>query len=108
MQVQCDCRCLLWLLHFHIKINLQGAGGNAIQFALTCQKVIAIDIDPKKIEMAKNNAKIYGVEKKIEFIVGDFLNIAHTIKVTKKASIVRSQGGCSFPLAALGRTYICT
>ena len=47
-----------------------GIGGNSIQFAKIFHKVIAIDIDPIKIEAAKNNAKIYGVEDKIEFIVG--------------------------------------
>jgi trimethylguanosine synthase len=38
-----------------------GVGGNAIQFAFTCNRVIAIDLDPKKIELAKHNAEIYGV-----------------------------------------------
>lgn len=57
-----------------------GAGGNTIQFAKTCHKVIAIDIDPKKIEMAKHNASIYGVCDKIEFIVGDFFQLAPTLK----------------------------
>lgn len=42
--------------------------------------MIAIDIDPKKIEMAKHNATVYGVADKIEFIVGDFLLVADTIK----------------------------
>ncbi|XP_005188202.1 trimethylguanosine synthase [Musca domestica] len=58
-----------------------GSGGNAIQFALTCDKVIAIDIDPLKLEMAKHNAKIYNVSHKIEFICGDFLQIASTGKL---------------------------
>ncbi|XP_038223315.1 trimethylguanosine synthase isoform X2 [Zerene cesonia] len=53
-----------------------GAGGNTIQFAHTCHKVIAIDIDPLKIEMAKHNAQVYGVADKIEFIVGDFFEMA--------------------------------
>ncbi|CAG4939194.1 unnamed protein product [Parnassius apollo] len=53
-----------------------GAGGNTIQFARTCKKVIAIDIDPSKIEMAKHNASVYGVEDQIEFIVGDFFELA--------------------------------
>ncbi|XP_066250372.1 uncharacterized protein [Euwallacea similis] len=57
-----------------------GAGGNAIQFAFTCKKVIAIDIDPKKIELAKNNAKVYGVEHKIEFLLGDFFALAPTLE----------------------------
>ena len=52
-----------------------GVGGNAIQFAKTCSRVIAIDIDCKKVEMARHNARVYGVEEKIDFIVGDFFNI---------------------------------
>lgn len=42
--------------------------------------VIAIDIDPKKIEMAKHNAAIYGVADRIEFIVGDFMTLADSLK----------------------------
>ncbi|XP_031621380.1 trimethylguanosine synthase [Contarinia nasturtii] len=57
-----------------------GAGGNTIQFAKTCQRVIAIDIDEKKIEMAKHNANIYGVAERIEFIVGDYFELASTLK----------------------------
>ncbi|XP_014602044.1 PREDICTED: trimethylguanosine synthase isoform X1 [Polistes canadensis] len=53
-----------------------GAGGNAIQFAFTCERVIAIDIDPTKIQLARNNARIYGVEDRIEFIIGNFFDIA--------------------------------
>lgn len=53
-----------------------GAGGNAIQFAFTCERVLAIDIDPIKIELARNNARVYGVDDRIEFIVGDFLKLA--------------------------------
>ncbi|XP_043260752.1 trimethylguanosine synthase [Colletes gigas] len=53
-----------------------GVGGNAIQFAFTCERVLAIDIDPVKIKFARNNARIYGVEDRIEFIVGDFFQLA--------------------------------
>uniref|UniRef100_A0A2M4AA19 Trimethylguanosine synthase n=1 Tax=Anopheles triannulatus TaxID=58253 RepID=A0A2M4AA19_9DIPT len=53
-----------------------GCGGNTIQFAFTCQKVIAIDIDPHKIKMAKHNAAVYGVADRIEFITGDFVQLA--------------------------------
>lgn len=42
--------------------------------------VIAVDIDPKKIELAKHNAAIYGVLDKIQFIVGDFFEISNEIK----------------------------
>ncbi|XP_047335069.1 trimethylguanosine synthase-like [Impatiens glandulifera] len=57
-----------------------GVGGNAIQFARKCHHVIAIDIDPRKIELAINNAKIYGVEDCIDFIVGDFFQLAPFLK----------------------------
>ena len=64
------CRCNLVVDAFC------GVGGNAIQFAKTCDRVIAIDIDPHKIAMARNNARVYNVEHKIDFIVGDFFAIA--------------------------------
>ncbi|KAI5644113.1 RNA cap guanine-N2 methyltransferase domain-containing protein [Phthorimaea operculella] len=57
-----------------------GAGGNTIQFAKTSEKVIAIDIDPVKIEMARHNATVYGVADRIEFIVGDFFELAPKLK----------------------------
>ncbi|XP_052203859.1 uncharacterized protein LOC127809167 [Diospyros lotus] len=57
-----------------------GVGGNAIQFAKMCHHVVAIDVDPKKVELAFNNAKIYGVEDYIDFIVGDFVKLAPSFK----------------------------
>jgi len=57
-----------------------GAGGNAIQFAFKCERVIAVDIDAEKIALARHNAAVYGVEDRIEFIVGDFLQVAPTLK----------------------------
>lgn len=42
--------------------------------------MIAVDIDPKKIELAKNNAAIYGVSEKIKFIVGDIIKLAPMLK----------------------------
>ncbi|KAM9102198.1 trimethylguanosine synthase isoform X1 [Sarcophilus harrisii] len=57
-----------------------GVGGNAIQFALTGKRVIAIDIDPTKIDLAHNNAEVYGVADKIEFICGDFMLLASDLK----------------------------
>ncbi|KAL0076298.1 RNA cap guanine-N2 methyltransferase-domain-containing protein [Phycomyces blakesleeanus] len=59
-----------------------GCGGNSIQFAFTCERVIAIDLDPVKLHCARNNARIYGVEDRIEFIQGDFFKLAPTLQVT--------------------------
>jgi len=52
-----------------------GVGGNAIQFAFTCNFVVAVDIDPAKIAMAKRNAEVYGVRDRIQFICGDFFKV---------------------------------
>lgn len=57
-----------------------GVGGNTIQFALTGKRVIAIDIDPVKIDLARNNAEVYGIADKVEFICGDFLLLASHLK----------------------------
>ncbi|KAI8499355.1 Trimethylguanosine synthase [Branchiostoma belcheri] len=57
-----------------------GVGGNAIQFAFTCERVIAIDIDPVKLECARHNADIYGVADRIEFLQGDYLRLAGGLK----------------------------
>ena len=57
-----------------------GIGGNSIQFALKSQHVIAIDIDPVRLECARQNAAIYGVEDRISFILGDFFVLAPSLK----------------------------
>ncbi|KAJ3180161.1 Trimethylguanosine synthase [Gaertneriomyces sp. JEL0708] len=57
-----------------------GAGGNSIQFAKTCGKVIAVDIDPIKLRCAKRNAELYNVANSIEFICGDFLQLAPSLR----------------------------
>lgn len=54
-----------------------GIGGNAIQFARMGHQVVAVDIDPDKIEYARHNPRIYGVEHRMKFVVGDFFKVAH-------------------------------
>ena len=89
-----------------------GVGGNAIQFAKTCDRVIAIDIDSKKIAMARNNARIYGVLDKIEFIVGDFFHIGKLCcpleNIMRECLPYSSYpgGGCHVPIASMGRSRI--
>ncbi|PWA62081.1 RNA cap guanine-N2 methyltransferase [Artemisia annua] len=57
-----------------------GVGGNAIRFAQKSTHIIAIDIDPKKIEYAQHNAAVYGVKDHIEFITGDCFVLAQKLK----------------------------
>ena len=56
-----------------------GVGGNAIAFAQTCERVIAIDNDETRLRLARHNAAIYGVADRIEFVLGDFLLFAKTL-----------------------------
>ncbi|XP_026168794.1 trimethylguanosine synthase [Mastacembelus armatus] len=57
-----------------------GVGGNAIQFALTGKRVLAIDIDPLRLDLAWHNAMVYGVADRIEFLQGDFLQLASRLQ----------------------------
>ncbi|XP_043080647.1 trimethylguanosine synthase isoform X3 [Puntigrus tetrazona] len=57
-----------------------GVGGNAIQFALIGKRVIAIDIDPVRLALAQHNAEVYGVAHQIEFVQGDFLQLAPRLR----------------------------
>ncbi|KAF8880238.1 RNA cap guanine-N2 methyltransferase-domain-containing protein [Gymnopilus junonius] len=51
-----------------------GVGGNAIAFAKTCQRVIALDTSPTRLALARHNAQIYGVADRIEFILSDYIS----------------------------------
>jgi len=57
-----------------------GVGGNAIQFAMTCYHVIAIELDPIRLAMARHNAQVYGVADRIDFICGDYLKLIPKLK----------------------------
>jgi len=46
----------------------------------TGERVIAIDVDPVRLTIAKHNAEIYGVADRIDFILGDFMQLAPTLK----------------------------
>jgi len=48
-----------------------GAGGNAIGFARAGCTVTAIEQDAERLELARHNARVYGVESKIRFIHAD-------------------------------------
>lgn len=85
-QVAERCRCNVILDAFC------GVGGNAIAFAKTCERgllssffnslisshilVIALDINPTRLALARHNAQIYGVSDRIEFIQADYISFA--------------------------------
>ena len=58
-----------WLIDGHFQSTLE----NRIKNADTI--IMASDIDPKAVEMAKENAKNAGVDKKIKFFVSDMRKV---------------------------------
>ncbi|KAG2098282.1 Tgs1 protein [Suillus discolor] len=71
VQIADRCRCDTILDSFC------GVGGNAIAFAKTCEHVIALDISPTRLALARHNAAIYGVADRIEFILADYISFAN-------------------------------
>ena len=65
-----------------------GSGGNVIQFSKYCSEVFAIDIDHKRMEICKNNCKIYNCKNNIHFIEYDFLKIQNYDKIKVKADYI--------------------
>lgn len=53
-----------------------GVGGNAIAFARTCERVIAMDNDLTRLRIARHNALHYGVADRIEFVLADYIEWA--------------------------------
>ncbi|WP_048152185.1 class I SAM-dependent rRNA methyltransferase [Palaeococcus ferrophilus] len=65
-------------------------GGFAIHAAVSgAEEVVAVDKSPKAIEMARENAKLNGVEERMEFIVGSAFQVMEDmIKRGEKFDIV--------------------
>ena len=42
--------------------------------------VVAIDIDRERLDLARHNATVYGVVDRIEFLQGDFLQLAPRLR----------------------------
>ncbi|SPO24955.1 related to TGS1 - trimethyl guanosine synthase [Ustilago trichophora] len=62
-----------------------GAGGNAIQFAMTCGgSVIAVELDEVKVRLGRWNAEVYGVGDRITYIQGDSIELLDTIRVWRE------------------------
>lgn len=58
-----------------------GVGGNAIAMAqCAALKVVAIDVSPTRIDMARHNAAIYGVSDRITFVVADSLSVLVSLR----------------------------
>lgn len=81
-----DVTCIWWLQNtFLLKCPFGGQVAFTVHVNLCiCSlfhfAVIAIDIDPEKLSLARNNAEVYGVADQIEFVCGDFMVLAADLK----------------------------
>eukprot|EP00965_Chrysotila_dentata_P161970 5348752-Pleurochrysis_carterae.AAC.10 len=59
-----------------------GAGGNAVHYAgqNLGGLVICIELDSTKAFMARHNARLYGVDGRIDFVIGDFTLLARCLR----------------------------
>ena len=57
-----------------------GCGGNAIALASEGAWVVAVDVDARKLDMARHNAAIYGVADRIDFVAADAIGLLPTLK----------------------------
>lgn len=70
-----------------------GVGGNAIAFAFTCERVIAMDKSMERLKIARHNARAYGVEDRIEWICSDYVEFVEAWVKRKKAEHVDGELG---------------
>ena len=71
--------------NYKIAVEVCSAIGIAVcVLAKKMDKVYGVEINPKRVEMAKYNANLYGVSGKVEFILGDALdnNLLKQIKAS--------------------------
>ena len=65
-----------------------GSGGNVIQFSKFCKKIYAIDIDKPRLDICRNNCKVYNCKDNIEFILSDFLLMENSPTFINKADYI--------------------
>lgn len=58
-----------------------GAGGNVVALAQRCCHVLALELHPSRATLLQHNARIYGVEDRVDIVTGDFFKLARGLKV---------------------------
>ena len=59
-----------------------GCGGNAVALARTCRQVVAVDIDALNVQAVQHNAGVYGVNRRVHALCGDFFKVAPRLQVS--------------------------
>ena len=75
-----------------------GVGGSSIAFARRKKRVVAVDIDPKRLSMAEHNAAVYGVSSKITFLTADVMHVFEQRGLFDAVYLDPSWGGPAYHL----------
>ena len=57
-----------------------GCGGNAVQLAQVFGLVVAVDTSPERLALARANAALYGVDARIDFVLGDCRDVLRGLR----------------------------
>lgn len=57
-----------------------GLGGNAIGFARAGKQVVSVDINSDRLELARHNIRVYGVESRIKLINADIFSVLEEVE----------------------------
>jgi SAM-dependent methyltransferase len=79
-----------------------GIGGNAIAFARAGCRVLAIEADAGRLDLARHNAAVYGVARQIEFVHGDALVLVPERRDPEAILFVDPPWGVDWPRAGCG------
>ncbi len=59
-----------------------GVGGNAVHFARRCRHVIGIDNCLPRLELAQQNARVYGVAGRLDLLCSDYFDLRDQLKAS--------------------------
>lgn len=57
-----------------------GVGGNTVQLAARCERVVAIELDASRAALLAHNVRLHGASSRVDVLVGDFYQIAHRLR----------------------------
>ena len=57
-----------------------GVGGNAVHFAQRCRHVIGVDNCLPRLQLAHQNAQVYGVAGRLDLLCADYFDLRDQLK----------------------------
>ena len=71
-----------------------GVGGNAVHFARCCKHVIGVDNCHARLALAQQNARVYGVEDRLDLLCTDFFDLRDQLKVGSQPGAAMKAPAC--------------